>query len=80
MATPQDSTLQVGREGKLTDKEPVELHQELEVDIVALGRLAVRALDVVTVQIDTYPEGEKACQLLSIACSLGVLKRTRLLP
>jgi hypothetical protein len=34
-------------------KEAVELHQELEVDIVALGGLAVSALDVVAVEIDT---------------------------
>jgi hypothetical protein len=36
-----------------TRKEAVELHQELEVDIVALGGLAVSALDVVAVEIDT---------------------------
>ena len=37
-----------------TGQELVELHQELEVDIVAVGRLAVRALDVVAVEIDTW--------------------------
>lgn len=37
-----------------TGQEAVELHQELEVDIVALGGLAVRALDVVAVEIDTW--------------------------
>lgn len=37
-----------------TGQEAVELHQELQVDIVALGGLAVRPLDVVAVQIDTY--------------------------
>lgn len=41
---------------QLTSKEAVELHQELEVHIVALGRLAVRALDVVAVEINTYSE------------------------
>ena len=39
----------VGRTGQ----EAVKLHQELEVDIVALGGLAVSALDVVAVEIDT---------------------------
>lgn len=36
-----------------TGKEPVELHQELEIHIVALGGTAVSALDVMTVEIDT---------------------------
>lgn len=36
-----------------TGQEAVELHQELEVDIVALGVLAMSALDVVAVKIDT---------------------------
>lgn len=36
-----------------TGQEAVELHQELKVDIVALGGSAVRALDVVAVEIDT---------------------------
>ena len=36
-----------------TGQEAVELHQELEVDIVALGGSAVSALDVVAVEIDT---------------------------
>ena len=42
-----------GRKGVLTRQEAVELHQELEIDIVTLGRLAVRPLDVVAVQINT---------------------------
>jgi len=37
----------------LTDKEPVELDKELQVDIVALGGLAVGAADVVPVEIDS---------------------------
>jgi hypothetical protein len=43
-------------EGRLgtTSQEAVELHKELEVDIVALGGLAVRAAHVVTVEIDTF--------------------------
>lgn len=36
-----------------TSQEAVKLHQELEVDIVALGGSAVSALDVVAVEIDT---------------------------
>ena len=43
----------------LTGQEPVELHQELEVHIVALGRLAVSAAHVVTVEINAYSEWEK---------------------
>lgn len=38
---------------RATDKEAVELHQQLEVDIVALGRLAVGAPNVVPVEIDS---------------------------
>lgn len=40
----------------LTSQEAVQLHQELEVRIVALGRLAVGAAHVVAVEIDTYKE------------------------
>lgn len=36
-----------------TRQEAVQLHQELEVDIVTLGVLAVSALHVVAVKIDT---------------------------
>lgn len=36
-----------------TSQEAVKLHQELEVDIVALGSTAVSALHVVAVEIDT---------------------------
>ena len=39
--------------GGRTSQEAVELHQELEVDVVALGGTAVSALHVVAVQIDT---------------------------
>jgi hypothetical protein len=44
-----------GRRWKIrrTGQEAVKLHQELEVDIVALGGSAVSALDVVAVEIDT---------------------------
>ena len=40
----------------LTSQEAVELHQELEVRIVALGRLAVGVAHVVAVEIDTCKE------------------------
>ena len=54
MATPPRLHTSGRKRGeKLTDKEPVELHQELEVDIVALGSHAVRAAHMVLVQIDT---------------------------
>lgn len=43
-----------GSERLRTGKEAVKLDQELKIDIVALGRLAVRRLDVVAVEIDTY--------------------------
>lgn len=46
-------------EGKHTGQEAVELHQELKVDVLALGRLSVCAAHMVTVQIDT-------CRNLSI--------------
>jgi hypothetical protein len=39
--------------GRLTGQEAVKLHQELEVDIVTLGRLAVSVAHVMLVQIDT---------------------------
>lgn len=39
---------------ELTGQEAVKLDQELQVDIVALGGLAVSALDVVAVEIDTW--------------------------
>lgn len=40
----------------LTSQEAVQLHEELEVRIVALGRLAVGVAHVVAVEIDTYKE------------------------
>ena len=36
-----------------TGKKAVELHQELEVDIVALGRLPMARLDVMAIEVDT---------------------------
>lgn len=41
------------RIGKLTGKEAVELDKHLEVDVVALGSLAVRVPHMVAVEIDT---------------------------
>ena len=41
---------------KLTSQEAVQLHEKLEVRIVALGRLAVGVAHVVAVEIDTYKE------------------------
>lgn len=42
-----------GNEPELTGQEAVQLHQQLEVDIVTLRRLAVSVADVVSVKIDT---------------------------
>lgn len=41
---------------QLTSQEAVELHEQLQVDIVALRRLAVRAANMMSVEIDTYTE------------------------
>jgi hypothetical protein len=38
----------------LTSKEPVELHQELEVDIVALGSLAMAVPHMMAIEVDTW--------------------------
>lgn len=40
--------------GKLTGKEAVELHEQLQVDVVALGGGTVRVPHVVVLEIDTY--------------------------
>jgi hypothetical protein len=40
----------------LTGQEAVQLHEQLEIDIVTLGRLSVRAANVMSVEIDTYSE------------------------
>jgi uncharacterized protein (DUF2345 family) len=37
----------------LTGQEAVQLHEQLEIDIIARGRLAVRAANVMSVEIDT---------------------------
>lgn len=53
VSAPQTSHWARARRFELTGKEAVKLHKELEVDIVALGRLAVRAAHVVTVEINS---------------------------
>lgn len=53
----------------LTSQEAVQLHQELEVRIVALGRLAVGVAHVVAVEIDTYKETKIPRQPLAQVCS-----------
>ena len=40
----------------LTGQETVELHEQLEVHIVTLGRLSVSAADMMSVEIDTYSQ------------------------
>jgi hypothetical protein len=42
-----------GIKGSHTSQEAVQLHQNLEVDVVALGSLAVGAPHMVAVQVDT---------------------------
>ena len=41
-------------EDVLTGQEAVKLDEQLQVDVVRLGRLAVRVADMVCVEIDTY--------------------------
>jgi len=44
----------VGWGSKRTGQEAVQLHEQAQVDVLALGGLAVAALDVVVVEIDTF--------------------------
>ena len=37
-----------------TGKEAVKLHQDLQVHVLALGRLAMGAAHMVAIQVDTY--------------------------
>lgn len=53
----------------LTSQEAVQLHEQLEVRIVALGRLAVGVAHVVAVEIDTYKETKFPRQPLAQVCS-----------
>lgn len=41
-------------QGSHTSEKTVQLHQNLQVNIVTLGRLAMGAAHMVTVQVDTY--------------------------
>ena len=41
-----------------TSKEAVKLHKKLQVDIVALGSLAVRVANMMAVQIDPYSSSD----------------------
>jgi hypothetical protein len=42
------------RKGSHTSQEAVQLHQHLQVHVLALGRLAVAAAHMVTVEVDTW--------------------------
>lgn len=53
-----------------TGKESVELHQELEVDIVTLGRLAMAAPNVVTIEVDTCQKKLRLARSSCAACGL----------
>lgn len=57
---------------ELTGQEAVKLHEQLEVDIVTLGGLAVSASHVVSVEIDTYYQNLIvslcSCMLIAISC------------
>lgn len=48
----QDDLVEVGF--RTTGEESVELHQDLQVDVLALGRLAMGAAHMVAVQVDTH--------------------------
>lgn len=56
----------------LTGQEAVKLHKELEVDIVALGRLTVRRAHVVAVEINSYEKrisSARGSSMLNCGCS-----------
>jgi len=46
--------MEIGIGGIHTSQEAVKLHQNLQVDVVTLGSLAVAAPHMVAVQVDTY--------------------------
>ena len=52
-ATHEIRILDGKKEGSHTSQEAVQLHQHLQVNVLALGRLAVGAAHMVTVQVDT---------------------------
>ena len=52
-----------------TSKETVQLHQQLEVDIVTLGRLAVAGANVMAIEVDTCARSEVSIiGLLIVSC------------
>lgn len=59
-----------------TGKEAVQLHQELQVDIVALGRLAMVALDVMAIEVDTCRDLKLTSSPLTSGRSHRVVCRT----
>jgi hypothetical protein len=61
--------------GIRTGKEAVKLHQELEVDIVALGSRAMVVLDVMAIEIDTWRKEALALLLLG-TCIVSQYQRT----
>ena len=61
----------------LTGQEPVKLHQELEVHIVALGRLAVGAAHVVTIEINAYSEWKRKKAMVSFFMFKHALSRVK---
>lgn len=60
--------------GIRTGKEAVELHQELEVDIVALGSRAMAVLDVMAIEIDTWRKAGSALLLIGYMYFLLISK------
>lgn len=61
----------------LTSQEAVELHEQLEVDIVTLWGLSVCASHMVSVEIDTYSENPSSAY--DQVCSLQLVSRHNLL-
>lgn len=65
-----DAVEQVWQGVERTGEEAVELHQEFEVNIIALGRLAMAAPNVVTIEVDTC---ERELRLARSSCADCVL-------
>ena len=53
-----------------TGEEAVELHQELKIDIVALGRLAMAAPNVVTIEVNTCERELRSAASSCVVCML----------
>lgn len=60
-----------------TSKEAVELDEELKIDVVALGRFAVRATHMVLVEIDTCDSwlGQLSCVRLDVGATIDLHMR-----